>query len=156
MRTPVWKRLGVLLVIAGVLGGGYFGWMMMPGGALSGVPTAVPADWSGTDVPKVVRLETNPADPYSVKIWVVPIGSHLYVHAGANRTAWVKHLERNPAVRLSMQERLYVLHAERVTGAAEFAAFSDAYERRYGRRPRNENVGEAYLFRLAAGNRGNR
>jgi hypothetical protein len=27
---------------------------------------------------------------------------------------------------------------------------ADAYEQKYGRRPRNENVGEAYLFRLGA------
>ena len=27
---------------------------------------------------------------------------------------------------------------------------SDAYEKKYGRRPRNENVAEAYLFRLGA------
>ena len=40
--------------------------------------------------------------------------------------------------------------ATRVEAQDEFDRFSDAYEKKYGRRPRNENVGEAYLFRLAA------
>jgi hypothetical protein len=51
---------------------------------------------------------------------------------------------------MSMDDRLYDLTATRVTDAAEFAAFSDAYETRYGLRPRNENVAEVYLFRLTA------
>jgi hypothetical protein len=38
----------------------------------------------------------------------------------------------------------------RVGTQDEFDRFSDAYERKYGRRPRNDNVTEAYLFRLAA------
>jgi hypothetical protein len=151
MRAAIWKRMGAALIVLVLGGGGYFGWMMMPGGTLSGALTAVPAVWDGTEVPKVVRLETNPAEPYSVKIWVVPIGPHLYVHAGAHYTAWVQYLEQDPTARLLMDERLYTLRAERVTGAAEFATFADAYERRYGRRPRNENVAQVYLFRLTAG-----
>ncbi len=148
MKLFGWKRLAMVLAILALLGGAYFAWMMMPGGVLSGNATAVPAAWSEAEVPKVVRLETNPAAPYSVKIWVVPMGASLYVHAGANHTQWVKHLEANAAARMLMQDRLYELSAERVTDAAEFAAFSDAYERRYGRRPRNENIGEVYVYRL--------
>ncbi|MGR8919535.1 MAG: nitroreductase/quinone reductase family protein, partial [Gammaproteobacteria bacterium] len=87
-------------------------------------------------------------DPYSVNIWVVGIGPSLFVHAGANRAEWVVHIEANPDVRLRVDETIYELTAARVTDAGEFARFSDAYERKYDRRPRNENVDEAYLFRL--------
>jgi hypothetical protein len=147
-----WKRLGIAVAVLALIGGGYYAWMMMPGGVLPGNVTVVPAEWSVAQVPKVVRLETNPAAPYSVKIWVVPMGASLYVHAGANHTQWVKHLESNSAARMLMQDRLYELSAARVTDAAEFATFSDAYERRYGRRPRNENISEVYVYRLAPRN----
>ena len=46
-------------------------------------------------------------------------------------------------------DEIYALRAARVVEQAEFDRFSAAYEAKYGRRPRNENVGEAYLFRLA-------
>ena len=95
-----------------------------------------------------VQLETRPADPYSVNIWVIALDPHLYVHAGANRSAWVENLEADPRARVRVDGTLYELTAARVAEQAEFDRFSDAYEKKYGRRPRNENVGEAYLFRL--------
>ncbi len=45
-------------------------------------------------------------------------------------------------------ERLFLLRASRVEGAEEFARFADVYEKKYGTRPRNENIDEIYLFRL--------
>jgi len=47
-----------------------------------------------------------------------------------------------------VNDSIYELAAARVADQAEFDRFSDAYERKYGRRPRNGNVTEAYLFRL--------
>jgi hypothetical protein len=85
-----------------------------------------------------------------VNIWAVASGEHLYVHAGANRSAWVEHIEADPKVRLRVNDSIYELAAARVEGQDEFDRFSDAYEKKYGRRPRNENVAEAYLFRLGA------
>lgn len=150
MGVFTWKRLWIFLGVVAVIGGGGFAAMMLPSGALEGSAAAVPADWTGVEVPDVVQFETNPADPYSVKIWVVPIGPNLYIHGGDNRARWVDHIDADPMVRMLVSDRLYDMSAVRVTDAAEFAAFSDAYERRYGRRPGNENVAEAYLFRLGA------
>ena len=99
---------------------------------------------------KTIQLETRPADPYSVNIWVVALDEHLYVHAGASRSAWVEHMESDPNVRVRVGDSLYELTAARVEEQGELDRFSDAYERKYGRRPRNENVAEAYLFRLGA------
>lgn len=124
--------------------------VLLPGGALEGAVAPAPASWALTDAVKTIQLETRPADPYSVNIWVVALGEHLYVHAGANRSAWVEHLEADPRVRVRVGGTIYELTAARVAEQAEFDRFSDAYERKYGRRPRNENVAEAYLFRLAA------
>ena len=150
MGVFTWKRLWIFLGVLGVIGGGAFAAMMLPSGVLEGNPTAVPADWTGVEVPEIVQFETNPADPYSVKIWAVPLGPNLYIHGGDNRARWVDHIEADPLVRMLVSDRLYDMSAVRVTDAAEFAAFSDAYESRYGRRPGNENVAEAYLFRLGA------
>jgi hypothetical protein len=124
--------------------------VLIPGGELEGTPAAVPDSWSFTDEIDTVQLETQPSDPYSVNIWVTNAGNLLYVHAGANRSTWVEHIEADPNVRMKVNESIYALAASRVTAQDEFDRFSDAYEKKYGRRPRNENAGEAYLFRLAA------
>jgi hypothetical protein len=122
--------------------------ILLPGGKLDGSTAAAPNDWSFCDDVKTVQLETRPEDPYSVNIWAVGIGPLLYVHAGTNRSSWVEHMEVNSEVRVRVESKLYELRASRVEGQGEFDRFSDAYEEKYGTRPRNENVAEAYLFRL--------
>jgi hypothetical protein len=122
--------------------------VLFPGGALEGQTSTTPASWSFTDDVKTVQLETRPADPYSVNIWVIAMGSNLYVHAGANRSTWVENMEADPNVRLRVNDSIYELAGSRVEDQEEFDRFSAAYEQKYARRPRNENVAEAYLFRL--------
>ncbi len=124
--------------------------LVIPGGRLDGVPAPAPNDWSFTDDVDTVQLETRPEDPYSVNIWAVGMGPLLYVHAGANRSSWVEHMEANADVRIRVEDNLYEVRASRVEDQDEFARFSDAYEKKYGARPRKENVAEAYLFRLEA------
>jgi hypothetical protein len=122
--------------------------VLLPGGGLKGPTVATPEDWSFTDDVDTVQLETRPADPYSVNIWVIALDDALYVHAGANRATWVEAMEHDPNVRLRVNESIYELTASRVETQEVFDRFSDAYEAKYGRRPRNESVVEAYLFRL--------
>ncbi len=118
------------------------------GGKLKGTLSAAPVDWTQIAAVDIVQLETRPTDPYSVNLWVIGAGSNLYVFAGANRANWIEHLEANPAARLRIGEAIFDLIAERVTDATEFKQFADAWEAKYGNRPRNENVTEAYLMRL--------
>ncbi len=122
--------------------------VLLPGGALEGATVPAPESWSFTDDIQTMQLETLPADPYSVNIWVTAVGPSLYVHAGTSRSRWVVNMDSDPEVRLRVNESIYELAASRVEGQDEFDRFSDAYEQKYGRRPRNENVAEAYLFRL--------
>ena len=124
--------------------------LLLPGGRLDGAVTPAPNDWSFTDEVDTIQLETRPDDPYSVNIWAIGMGPGLYVHAGANRSRWVENMEANPSVRVRVEDKLYDLRASRVEGQDEFTRFSDAYEKKYGSRPRNEDVTEAYLFRLEA------
>jgi len=145
-----WKPLLALtlLVSAAPLAGCREPFVLLPGRALEGEVAAPPESWSFTDEVSTVQLETRPSDPYSVNIWATAAGNELYVHAGANRSAWVEHIEADPAVRLRVNGSIYELVASRVESQEEFDRFADAYERKYGRRPRNENVAEVYLFRL--------
>lgn len=138
------------LVLAALIAGCSAPFVLLPGGALQGSTAPVPDSWSFTEAVDTVQFETHPADPYSVNIWVIALGEHLYVHAGTNRSTWVENMEADPNVRLAANGAIYELAGARVEGQEEFDRFSDAYERKYGRRPGNENVAEAYLFRLGA------
>jgi hypothetical protein len=142
--------IAVALALAAFVAGCAGPCLLLPGGALEGSTVPAPDSWSFTDEVDTVQLETRPADPYSVNIWVIALGDNLYVHAGANRSTWVENMETDPNVRLRVGNSIYELTASRVDGQEEFDRFSDAYEQKYGRRPRNENVAEAYLFRLVA------
>jgi len=57
-------------------------------------------------------------------------------------------METNPNVRLLSGGNLYELAGARVTDADEFEWFAQAWEAKYGNRPRNENVAETWLMRL--------
>jgi hypothetical protein len=138
------------LVLAASVAGCNGPFVLLPGGALEGSMAPIPDSWSFTDEVDTVQLETRPADPYSVNVWVIALGDNLYVHAGDNRTTWVENMETDPSVRLRIGDSIYELLAARVEDQEEFDRFSDAYEQKYGRRPGNENVAEAYLFRLSA------
>jgi hypothetical protein len=146
----VLARLLLALALAASIAGCDGPFVLLPGRALEGPTLATPDSWSFTDAVKTVQLETRPSDPYSVNIWVIAVGENLYVHAGTNRSTWVENLEADPNVRLRVNGSIYELVASRVDDQTEFDRFSDAYEQKYGRRPRNGNVAEAYLFRLAA------
>ena len=124
--------------------------LLIPGGELSGPVEASPGDWAFSDEVSTIQLETRPSEPYSVNIWAVGIGDRLYVHAGANRSRWVENILADPQVRVRVAGKLYPMTAVRVEDPAEFATFADAYKKKYGTRPRNENVAEVYLYRLGA------
>jgi len=143
----------VLLVLSLALAPALAGcgpFVLFPGGALEGSAAEAPESWAFTDDVSTIQLETNPVDPYSVNIWVVALDGSLYVHAGDNRAQWIENMEADPDVRLQVEDSIYDLRAARVASQDEFDRFADAYEKKYGRRPGNENATEAYLFRLSA------
>ena len=141
-------RLTAMLALPLFLACGQTFWFS--GGALDGTSATPPQDWAWTDEVSTIQLETRPEDPYSVNIWAVGIDQKLYVHAGDNRSTWVENMEADSSVRVLINEELYELEAVRVEDQAEFDVFAIAYETKYGWRPGNENVDEAYLFYLQA------
>jgi len=140
-------RYGVLLSMLS-LTQGCADWLPFSSGGLEGEVVANPADWTAVGEPSIIQLETQGETPYSVNLWVIGEGDKLYVFAGANRSTWVEHIETNPNVRLLSNGNLYELKAARVTDGAEFEWFAQAWEDKYGNRPRNENVAETWLMRL--------
>jgi len=149
LRAPrAVSRRAALCALLLLAGGCSDPFVLIPGGALEGPVAPAPESWAFSDDVDTVQLETRPGEPYSVNIWATAVGDALYVHAGANRATWVEHMELEPEVRMRIDGALYELEAARVDEQTEFDRFADAYERKYGRRPRNESVEEAYLYRL--------
>ncbi len=91
MRSYCISTLRVMPLVVWLLGCGPV--LMLPGGELEGEVTSAPKDWSFSDETSTIQLETRPEDPYSVNIWAVSLGPALYVHAGANQSTWVEHME---------------------------------------------------------------
>ena len=117
-------------------------------GALEGTETAAPDDWAAVGATEIIQFETNPAEPYSVNLWVVTANDLLYVFAGDSKATWVENIEADPAVRLGANGSIYRLTAGQVNGKDEFAMFEELWKSKYGNYPRNRNVDETYLFRL--------
>lgn len=120
------------------------------GGKLQGEVKPIPDGWPEVTQEEVIEIQTNPTDPYSVKLWVVVMNNHPYIHAGANRATWVEHLEQNPELILGHDGSLYELSAVRVTDMEEFNELREIYKDKYGNYPRNSNLNEIYLYRLDA------
>ena len=118
-------------------------------GRLNGDVSPTPTDWSLLDSTMLVQLETNPKKPYSVNIWGVGIGSNYYVAAGeASEADWANHIERNNAVRLRIEERIYLLDAHRVKDIKELVSVTAAFRNKYG--GTQEWVDTAWVYRLTS------
>lgn len=118
------------------------------GGKLAGQVATPTPGWPDVAAAQVIQIETNPTDPYSVKLWVAVVDNKPYIHAGKNRSTWVEHLEQNAELKLGLDQKLFELTATRVTSQEEFDAFAAVWEEKYGNPPRNLDVNEVYAYRL--------
>ncbi len=122
-----------------------------PSGALEGMSVPLPIKWSEVSKPEIIQFESNVAEPYSVNLWIVNVDEQVYIYAGDNQTTWVENLEKDPNGKLLVTGKLFDVVASRVTDAAEFGAFANAWDAKYGSEgPKDTNAQEAWLFRLAA------
>jgi hypothetical protein len=120
--------------------------MVIPGGRLEGSVTAVPDTWAA--VPETVQLETRPAKPYSVNIWALAVGRHLYVATSAEGTTWSSFIENDPKVRVRMDESIYELTATSVFDLDERRRVAAAYVTKYDVDPEDNWVAEGLILRL--------
>lgn len=139
-----------IAVLVGLLYSGCAEYLPISSGALKGVVASIPQQWEGVADDKIVQFETQAGEAYSVNLWVVEVSGFLHVFAGDNRANWVEDIEQNANVRLRAGNEIYELEAQRVSDADVFERFAQAWEAKYGSRPRNENVTETYLYRLQA------
>ena len=99
------------------------------GGALSGPSAEPPEQWNA--VPDSIQLEVRPSVPYSVNLWSVAIGPHLYVATGPDGSTWTTHLQTNRNVRVRVNGTIYELQAIAVTDANEHQRAANAYRAKY-------------------------
>ena len=127
-------------------------YLPLSSGALQGTISPLPQSLERIAQDKIIQLETKVSEAYSVNLWVVEVAGDLHVFAGDNKTTWVNNIEQNNNVRLRSGDEIFELAAVRVNDPTIFAAFSDAWDAKYGNRPQNESVEETYLYRLGARN----
>lgn len=122
----------------------------IPGGALEGEEIAWPEDWSFTDNVENVLLQTDPEDPYSVTIWCIAIENTLYFAAADKESQWVRNINDNSEVILSVNTRLIRGTASTVTERAEVEPVIQTYLQKYEIDSREDFVQEdGVLFRLS-------
>ena len=119
---------------------------MMPGGQLSGEVFAVPLTW--VDVPEIIQVETRPSDPYSINIWGVAIGQHLYIATSDSGTTWSDFLNTDSDLRARVGFSLYELSAASITDPAERSRVAAAYVSKYELDKDDNWVDTGLIFRL--------
>ena len=130
-----------------------------PGPKLSGSVVEEPVeDWSSIGAVKVIQIETDPEDPYSVSTWATRIGDGIYVFASDDESPWVRNISQDPRVRIRIEGRIY---ERRAVGVANFetkrtflTTMRSKYENDLGFDPefwqRAWDTGEFVLFRMEA------
>ena len=133
-RTPRLLALAAMLALTAC--GGPLG--PVSGGALSGEVKPAPSDWSFVANVEQAQLETNPADPRSVNVWLGSLGGRLYVASSLIRgpklpteREWVRDVEADERVRMRIEGTVYELRAVRVLDDDEAAAARAMLEQKY-------------------------
>jgi hypothetical protein len=128
------------------------------GGELSGEVKPVPSDWGLLADVKEVQLETNPAEPRSVSVWLATASGALYISSSLIRgpmvpteREWVRDVAADERVRLRIDGVVYELRAVRVLDESEAAAARRAIEGKYELGADDMDSGrEVWVFRLGA------
>ena len=152
----MWKRALLVAVVVAFGCGGPLG--PISGGALSGEVKPAPSDWGFAADIEEVQLETNPAAPRSVTIWIAVKDRALYISSSLIRgpmlpteREWVRDVVADERVRLQIEEAVYELRAVRVVDEAEAAAARAVLEAKYELGADDiDPAREVWVFRLEA------
>lgn len=116
----------------------------LPGGPLSGIPAAPPADWSAWADRDTVQLQVDPDSPRSVTTWFLVEAGRAYVPSGyPERKRWPAEVRRDGDVVLRADGSLYALHAVRVDDAELQARLAERLQGKYHR-----SFEDVWYFRL--------
>jgi len=105
-----------------------------PGMVLSGEAAAYPADWTFTDSAKEIAIQVHTPYllPHAVTIWCAEVNGQLYVAASAPETKhWPAWADKNPDVKLGIDNHIYSVHLTPLTDAVEIAQVQQAYKAKY-------------------------
>ena len=119
---------------------------MFPGGQLSGEVHAAPPTW--VDVPETIQVETRSSDPYSINIWSVGIGEHLYIATSASGTTWSDFIDADSNIRARIGSSLHELNATSISDPAERNSVVAAYASKYELDKDDNWVDGGLIFRL--------
>lgn len=130
-ETPRRRRARALAIVGALPVAAACGGPLGPfaGGELSGDVAEPPAQWGA--VPDAIQMEVRPPQPYSVNLWSVALGPHLYVATGREDSAWKEHLAVDNNVRVRVAATVYELQAVVVGDRGERRRVVDAYMRKY-------------------------
>jgi len=104
----------------------------IPGPKLTGPVVEEPVeDWSWIDAVKVIQIETNPEDPYSVSTWLTRVGDQIYVFAGSEENPWVQNIAEDTRVRIRIEGRIHEFLAVRVLDLEQKRVFLTAMKSKY-------------------------
>jgi len=104
------------------------------GTTLSGSDAAWPADWRFTDATKEIQIQVHTPFliPHSVTIWCAEVDGELYVGASSpQKKWWPGWVDRNPDVRLSIDDKIYAAHLVPLDDADKLAQVRAAYAAKY-------------------------
>jgi hypothetical protein len=122
----------------------------MAGGKLSGNVVDAPATWQLDEDSGLAQLETHPEDPYSINLTYVQLDGRLYAYAGDTKTNWVKHIEKNPQVRIRVDDTIYRAQAIQVNDKDELAKFAAVWVNLSMVQRDPHSFEEVWLYRLVA------
>ena len=91
-------------------------------------------DWSFTEDSGEIFIETVTSYwiPHSVTAWCVTVGNELYVSADyADKKRWVANIDRDPNVRLKINDKVYEQKLVPVTDATTIASIDSGFVRKY-------------------------
>ena len=101
--------------------------ILAAGGALEGPLAEAPRTWELDKDSALAQLETQPDNPYSINFTYVQLDGRLYAYAGDTKTNWADNIEKNPLVRVRLQNKIYPARAIRVTGREELNNFASVW-----------------------------
>ena len=126
------------------------------GTSLSGSDATWPADWRFTDASKEIQIQVHTPFliPHSVTIWCAEVDGDLYVGASQPKKKWWPGwVDRDPNVRLSIDDKIYAAHLVPLDDADTMAKVRAAYAIKYQLNPATgAAMGEVRYWHVVAPN----
>ncbi|MEM7077705.1 MAG: hypothetical protein AAF513_03650 [Pseudomonadota bacterium] len=120
------------------------------GGKLDGEIKPWPESWAFTDNIENILLETRPDDPYSVTLWCVQDENALYIGSNDSSSNWIRFIDADSDVVLSVEGHIYPARAERVEDPVLVDALQQAFTSKYEiEDPTNFFQSDGVLFALS-------